>query len=335
MLNPSVVLDLIEAFRRSKTMFTAVSLGIFDTLHESPAAAAQLAAMLPADESALERLLDGCVGLGLLTKEDGLYANTPEASTYLRVASGQTMAGYILYSDRALYPMWGHLEDAVREGSHRWEQSFGYRGAIFDSFFRTAESRDNFLRGMHGLGLLASPSVVRVHNLSRFRVICDLGGATGHLAAAACERYGAMRGIVFDLPAVAGTARRMVAESPAAARLEVVEGDFFADPLPPADLYALGRILHDWNEEKIARLLARVFEALPSGGGILIAEAILDEDKTGPLYAQMQSLNMLVCTEGRERTAPEYRALLEAAGFTRVDARRTGAPVDAILAVKP
>jgi acetylserotonin N-methyltransferase len=231
--------------------------------------------------------------------------------------------------------MWGRLEDAVREGAHRWTAVFGRDAALFGHFFRTPEARRTFLSGMHGFGLLSSPHIVRIFNLNAFRHLVDLGGGSGHLAIAACERYGALRATVFDLPGATDLAREHIAASPAAARLSAAEGDFFTDPLPPADLYALGRILHDWSEDKIRLLLARVFAALPPGGGILIAETLLDEDRTGPLHALMQSLNMLVCTEGRERTAAEYQALLEQAGFTRAEARRTGAPLDAILARKP
>jgi acetylserotonin N-methyltransferase len=334
MVHPEIVLDLIEAFRRSKAMFTAVSLGVFDRLAEAPSTAGALAAALPADEAALERLLDACTGLGLLEKQNGLYRNTPTAFTYLTRQSEQTLAGYVLYSDRVLYRLWGHLEDAVRAGTHRWEQAFNLQGPIFDAFFRTDEAKETFIRGMHGLGVLSSPAVVRVFNLNRFRTLCDLGGASGHLAIAACERYGALRGIVFDLPGVVGIAERAIDASPARDRLSVHAGDFFHDPLPPADLYAMGRILHDWSEPRLHLLLRRVFDALPPGGGLLIAEAILDEDKSGPVPAQMQSLNMLVCTEGRERTESEYRVLLQQTGFTSVEARRTGAPVDALLALK-
>ena len=73
---------------------------------------------------------------------------------------------------------------------------------------------------------------------------------------------------------------------------------------------------------------------MPAGGGLLIAETLLDDDKSGPVDSLLQSLNMLVCTEGRERTVAEYRHLLEGAGFTSVEARRTGAPLDAVLARK-
>jgi acetylserotonin N-methyltransferase len=96
----------------------------------------------------------------------------------------------------------------------------------------------------------------------------------------------------------------------------------------------LGRILHDWTEERIGLLLGRIHDALPSGGGLLIAETLLDDDGLGPVPALMQSLNMLVCTEGRERTAAGYRVLLERAGFGAVEARRTGGPLDAVLAIR-
>ncbi len=332
--DPSPVLDLIEAFRRSKTMFTAVSLGIFDRLHEAPSGAAELAEALGAHAGALERLLDGCAALGLLEKCEGVYRNSATAGAYLRSSSPHTLSGYIRYSDEALYPMWGQLADAVRECSPRWKQTFGLDGPIFSAFFRTEAAMRNFVRGMHGLGMLTSPKVVEAFDLSRFRRIADLGGATGHLAMAACTRYPGLSGVVFELPRAAGLAREYVAASGAAGRIEIVEGDFFEDDLPEADLYALGRILHDWDEPTIDRLLDRIARRLPPGGALLIAEKLMNEDGVGPLGAAMQSLNMLIVTEGRERSLSEYRALLRRAGFTDIEGRRTGAYLDAILAVK-
>ncbi len=306
MTTSNTVLDLIEAFRRSKTMFAAVELGIFDDQR-------------PKDCKELERLLDACVALKLLVKRDGKYVNTPEADKYLRSDSPDTMTGYIRYSNSALYPMWGHLEDAVREGSNRWKQTFNLDGGIFAHFFRTEEAKREFMKGMHGFGRLSSPAVVAAFDLSRFHRLIDLGGGTGHLTEAARARYPNLEAAVFDLPAVAEMFHGTIA------------GDFFTDPLPPADLYSLGQILHDWTEEKIRVLLAKIHAALPLGGGLLIAERLLGED-TVP--AHMQSLNMLICTEGRERTASQYEALLREAGFSKIDSRRTGTPRDAVLAIK-
>jgi len=280
-------------------------------------------------------LLDANVGFGFLKKlPDGGYANTDAASAYLCRSSPRTLTGYILYSDEVLFPMWAHLDDAIREGSHRWRQTFGLDGPLFDHFFREAESMRAFLLGMHGFGLLSSPQVVAAFDLSRFHKLADLGGASGHLAVAACERYPGLRAAVFDLPRVIPFAREQVSQSPAADRVDLIPGDFFEGELPAADLYALGRILHDWTEEKIARLLRKIFDALPIGGGLLLAEKLLAPDKSGPTGVHMQSLNMLVCTEGKERTLDEYSTLLRAAGFGEVRGKLTGAPLDAVLAIK-
>lgn len=327
MTDPQPIIDLIFAFRRSKTMFAAVSLGVFERLQQGPAG---LDAFPSLDRSAMERLLDACVCLGLLAREEGLYVNTPLARKYLLRDSPHTLAGYILYTNAALFPMWARLEDAIREGTNRWEPTFGFPASqLFEHYFETEERKRDFLLGMHGFGQISSHAVVRAFDLSRFHRLVDLGGATGHLALAAMDAWPGLSGAVFDLPAAVEFAREFTGS-----RVDLTGGDFFRDPLPPADLYVLGRILHDWSEAKIRLLLEKVYSALPAGGALLVAETLLDDDKLGPLNAQMQSLNMLVCTEGRERSLPEYRALLEAAGFTEIEGRRTGTPLDAILATK-
>jgi acetylserotonin N-methyltransferase len=327
--SPAPVLDLIQAFRRSQAMFTAVKMGIFDRLRQGSGSAGELARALGADEGALARLLDACAAMGLLLKDHGVYSNGPLADMYLCRESPQTLTGYILYSDAALYPMWAHLEDAVREGTHRWSQTFGLEGPIFSHFFRTEDAMRDFAKGMHGLGMLSSPLVTGAFDLSRFRRMVDLGGATGHLVRAACDRYPDLRGAVFDLPRVAEIAREY-----AGSRIEVIAGDFFEDELPEADLFAVGQILHDWAGDKIDRLLRKIHRRLPEGGALLVAEKLLFDDGVGPVSANMQSLNMLVCTEGKERTPEEYAAVLKRAGFSEVESRRTGGYLDATLAVK-
>jgi acetylserotonin N-methyltransferase len=332
--DPGVVLDLLEAFRRSKTMFAAASLGVFDHLESGPKSLAILTETLNLKSDALERLLDACVGLNLLERAGSLYRNTPAASTYLCKQSPARLTGYINYSNTVLWKLWGNLEDAVREGTNRWQQTFGWDGPIFANFFRTDESLREFLMGMHGYGLMSSPHVVSAFDLSRFRRLVDLGGATGHLAIAACRRYPGMRAVVFDLPAAGPLGREIVGASPVADRIDLVAGDFFVDLLPEGDLFTLGRILHDWTESKVLTLLRRIFDRLPAGGALLIAEKLIDENRAGPKWAQMQNLGMLLYTEGKERTLTEYKSLLNEVGFTEVRGATTPAPLDAILALK-
>jgi acetylserotonin O-methyltransferase len=332
--DPAVVLDLIEAFRRSKTMFAAVSLGVFDALSLGPKSLNELANELRANADSLERLLDACVGLQLLLRHGERYENTPAARAYLTIDSPQRLTGYINYSNETTWKLWANLEDAVREGTHRWQQTFGFTGPIFSHFFKTEEAKREFLIGMHGLGLLSSPHVVSAFDLSQFRRLVDLGGATGHLAIAACQRYPDLHAVVFDLPDAVGLAHEIIGASPFADRIEVVAGDFFVDPLPDADIFALGRIVHDWSEGKIMKLLSKLHEGLPENGALLLAEKLLLDDKRGPSWSQMQNLNMLVCTEGKERTLAEYEALLKRVGFSKVQGKRTPSHLDAILAVK-
>jgi len=326
MTNPSNVLDLIEAFRRSKTMFAAVKLGVFES---TPATAGEMAARLGTNLDATERLLEACTGLKLLVKTGDTFENTEEASACLTAGSPYSMLGYINYSNEVLTKLWFNLEDAIHEGTNRWNQTFGSSGPLFDSFFPTEEKMRTFIMGMHGFGKLSSPGVAQAFDLSGYRHIADLGGATGHLTIEICERYPGIQGTVFDFDKVLNVAREQIALSSAKDRIACVPGDFFTDPLPAADLYALGRILHDWSPEKIDILLRKIHA---TGASLLIAEKLLNDEKTGPVPAQMQSLNMLICTEGKERSFPEYRELLTRAGFSKIEGKVTGRPLDAILA---
>ena len=332
--DPSNVLELLAAFRRSKVMFAALKLGVFDLLAESGLTAEEIAAELSTHPEAQRRLLDACVGLGLLQWDGHTYRNTPAATAYLTQSSPQRLTGYLNFSNDVMWGLWAHLDDAVREGTHRWKQVYGWDAPIFSHFFQTPERKREFLLGMHGFGVISSPHVVRAVDIRPFGHLVDLGGATGHLAVAACRCYPHLRATVFDLADAVPLAEEMIASTDVADRVRVTAGDFFVDPLPPADLYALGRILHDWAEDKIHTLLQRIHAALPSGGGILIAEKLLRDDKTGPSWAQLQDLNMLTCTEGRERTIAEYRQLLESHGFTDVQGVVTPSPLDAVLAIK-
>src|SRR5690242_1454295 len=122
--DPAPVLDLMEAFRRSKTMFAAVKLGVFDALEGGPKPLATLAGELAADADALERLLDACVNLQLLRRTERGYENTPAAAAYLCSRSPRRLTGYLTFSNDVMWRLWAHLEDAVREGTHRWRQVY-------------------------------------------------------------------------------------------------------------------------------------------------------------------------------------------------------------------
>jgi acetylserotonin N-methyltransferase len=291
-------------------MFAAVSLGVFDG--ERPAGVA------------LGRLLDACVALGLLEKRGSDYVNTPVADAYLRTASTNSLVGYVRYSNDVLYRLWSHLEAAVTEGTPRWGDAFGSRG---ETVRRTTYGSEDFCRGMHGLGVLSSAAIVDAFDLSRFTHLVDLGGGTGHLAAAVKARHPAMRVTLLDYGHVLATVKPYLA-----AGVETIAADFCAEELPGADLFALGRILHHRSEERGRALLARIYDCLPAGGAVLLVERFLEDVRP---EGHMSSLNMLVCTDcGEERAADEYESMLREAGFTRIGRHVTGSTLDAMLARK-
>ncbi len=333
--NPDPVLDLSLSFRNSQMMFAGIELGIFELLAKVTLPAAEIATQLKLNIDATERLLQGLAMLDLLKQTDAGYTNTPASQAYLTLESPRRFLGYINYSHKVLWKLWENLPDAIREGTHRWKQAFGSDGPIFSSIFRSDFARREFIMGMHSYGMISSPQLANAIDLSQHKRFVDLGGATGHLVCAVCQRWPHLQGVLFDLPEVVGIATEVISETPVASQVVVQSGDFFADALPEADVYALGRIVHDWTEEKIITLLAKIYAALPAGGALLIGEKILDDTKTGPEWSVSQNLNMLLVTEGKERTVAEYAALLEKAGFSEVHCTKLPAsPLDAVFAVK-
>ncbi len=223
------------------------------------------------------------------------------------------LAGYIRFAAGDLYTKWGRLAEAAA----------GDQAAPAE--YRIAD----FMSGMQGFGMLSSPKVAEAFDLSAFRTFVDLGGSTGHLALALQDRYPHLKIGVFDKPDMIEHTKAYTGD-----RAALYSGDFFADALPAADLYGLGKILHNQAEEKISALLARIYNALPSAGALLVVERVLDDDLRGPKHVHMSSLNMLVASHGRERTFSEYRGWLEQAGFRNVQIKKTGALLDAMLAYK-
>ena len=188
--------------------------------------------------------------------------------------------------------------------------------------------------GMHGYGLISSPQVVAAFDLGRYRRLVDLGGATGHLAIAACQHYPDLRASSSTCPRPSrwpgrssGPRRWRIAS-----RSSPATSSRMSCPRPTCSPSAASSTTG--RKTKVLALLKRIFDRLPAGGALLIAEKLLDDDKRGPLWAQMQSLGMLLYTEGKERTVGEYEALLEQVGFAEVRGAKTPSPLDAVLAVK-
>ncbi|KAK2826742.1 hypothetical protein Q5P01_020956 [Channa striata] len=336
---PFRLLEYVNGFRVSKVIFSACELGVFDLLLKSqePLSAEHVARELSASVDGTERLLDALVGLEILEVEttDGkaLYSSTDVANVYLAEGSAKSLHDMIIYQSQTIYPLWNNLVDAVREGKNQNEKTFGSLPEdVFQVIYRSEEEMLKFMGLMNSSWILDGHDIATAFNLSCFHTIVDLGGCTGALAREMAKAYPSSSVTVFDLPQVVETAQKHFAQENDTVTFQT--GDFFSGELPDADLYVLARIIHDWPEEKCLPLLKKIYDTCKPGGGILLVEAMLFENRRGPVMAQIFSLNMLVQTEGRERPPSEYTDMLNKAGFQNVQVCRTGKSYDAVLAFK-
>ncbi|XP_027302975.3 probable bifunctional dTTP/UTP pyrophosphatase/methyltransferase protein isoform X2 [Anas platyrhynchos] len=333
---PSKIVDLMDGFKASKALFVASKLKVFDYLkNKGPLKAVDVANEVGTSVCGTERLLDACVALELLEKTSQGYSNTDSANTYLTSDGEYSLHGYIIHSNDHLWPLFTNLESAVREGSRQNHRAFGRKAEdLFKDYYHSQEVKQRFMAAMHSIAHLTARDVATAFDLSQFKSTCDLGGCTGALAHELIQIYPNMKVTVFDLPEVIANISYFQPSEQCAAPVTFVSGDFFKDNLPEADLYILSRILHDWPDERIHVLLSKISAVCKPGCGILLAEMVLDDEKKNRSTALLQSLNMLVQTEGKERSGPEYRGLLEQHGFANVKIKLTGNLLDVILCIK-
>uniref|UniRef100_A0A8C0VAY6 Acetylserotonin O-methyltransferase like n=1 Tax=Cyanistes caeruleus TaxID=156563 RepID=A0A8C0VAY6_CYACU len=333
---PSKILELMDGFRASKALFVASKLKIFDHLKDKgPMKAVDIASDVGTSVCGTERLLDACASLGLLEKTPQGYSNTDSANTYLTSDGKYSLHGYIIHSNDHLWPLFTNLESAVKEGSRQNHRAFGKKADdLFKDYYHSQEVKQRFMAAMHSIANLTARDVATAFDLSQFKSACDLGGCTGALAHELVQVYPNLKVTVFDLPEVIANTSYFQPSGQHTAPVTFVSGDFFKDNLPEVDLYILSRVLHDWSDEKVHVLLSKISAVCRPGCAILLAEMVLDDEKKNRSTALLQSLNMLVQTEGKERSGSEYQALLEQHGFTNVKIRVTGNLLDVILCVK-
>src|SRR2546422_7186690 len=159
-------------------------------------------------------------------------------------------------------------------------------GDVFRTMARDPEMTRLFTMGMDAAGRYWAECLARSVDLSRTRLLLDVGGGSGVYSIALAKRFRKLRAIIFDLPEVLPVARERIRAAGLEDRVETTGGDFFADPWPPgADAILFSAVLHDWSPDTCRRLLRKAAVALPSGGIVVIRESFSEDDGPGPLYA--------------------------------------------------
>uniref|UniRef100_A0A3P9MB83 Acetylserotonin O-methyltransferase like n=1 Tax=Oryzias latipes TaxID=8090 RepID=A0A3P9MB83_ORYLA len=330
------ICELMDGFKASKALFTASSFCVFDLLHNKPGLdAARVAEEIKASVKGTECLLEACVSLGLVKIKDktnpkALFENTDLATSFLRSDAPFSLHGYIRHCNETLWPLFSHLESAVHEGVSQHEKVKRHKERCQDSVCSSQELKLRFMGGMHSFAKVTAAAVATAFDLSRFKTACDLGGCTGAMAYEFTKAHPGMSVTVFDLPAVIEMREHFLPAN-SDKKVSFVAGDFLKDDLPKADLYILARVIHDLTDEKLHILLTKIAESASPGCGLLLSEIFLDDDRGGPSRGLLQALSL---SEGKQRSASEYRLLLERHGFITAHIRHTGNLLDAMLSVK-
>ncbi len=312
--NPGQIMQLGLGFWGSKTLLSAIELGLFTELAAGPLTGEELAARADLHPRAARDFLDALVALGMLEREGSVYANTAEADLFLDRGKPSYVGGMLEMANARLYPFWNGLTDALHTGEPQNEVRTG--GDFFAELYSDPERLQQFLRAMTALSTGASIAIAQRFPFERHQSVLDLGCAEGGLLVQLARHHPHLRGTGLDLSAVRGPFERFVRSSGLEDRISFAGGDFFNDPLPPADVITFGHVLHDWGLEQKLELLAKAYEALTPGGAVIVFDAIIDDQRRGNAFGLLMSLNMLIETpEGFDYTGADCCGWLRQAGF--------------------
>lgn len=320
---------MLGGYYLSQALYVVVRLGLAERLGDRLQTAEELAPATGAHARSLHRLLRTLAGFGIFREETGRFRLT-ELGELLRSDAPDSLRATALTFGETHYPAFGELLHSVQTSRPGFDKVFGM--PLFDYFAANPEAARNFDAALEGLRSQATAAMLDVIDLSEVRTLVDVGGGTGGLLATVLARYPTMQGILCDRPHVVEEARVRLQAADVWDRCAVVGGDFFECVPSGGDVYLLRHIIHDWDDERALRILTSCRRAMNRPGKLLLVESVIRADNE-PSLGKFYDLLMLALTGGMERTEPEYRELLEAAGFHLTGVVPTSADMDVLEAV--
>ncbi len=314
----------------AQAVHAAAELGVADALADGPLSIDELALRVGADPDALERLLRALITRGVFRRRrDGRYELSPVADTLRLDASASMAGGARFYGSPQHREHWSLLVDSVRTGrpsvpTLRGQEFFEYLasepdlGRLFD-------------QAMTAVSELAVGPIVAGYDFSDYSTIVDVGGGHGRLLAAILGATPGAQGVLYDQPHVVADAPTLLRKYGIEARVRIESGSFFEAVPAGGDLYVLKMIIHDWPDEQAITILRNVRQAAGSGGRVLLVEQVIPTHDR-EFLGKWADLEMLLCAGARERTAAEYRDLLDRAGLQLTRVVQTAAPFSIVEA---
>ena len=332
-VTPEKIMGLGFGFWGSKTLLSAVELGVFSELAKGPADAGKLTKTFRLHDRSARDFFDALVALGILERHDEQYSNTPETDLFLDRAKPSYIGGILEMANARLYPFWGTLTDGLRTGQPQNEVKTG--GDFFGELYSDQARLKQFLHAMTGISMGSAIGIAQKFPWQKYKTFVDVGAAEGGVPVQIALAHDHLTGGGFDLPVVQPIFEEYVASFKLSDRLRFYPGDFFADPLPQADVLVMGHILHDWNLEQKKALLSKAYETLPKGGAIIVHEAIIDDERKQNAFGLLMSLNMLIETPGGfDYTGADCCSWMREAGFQETYVEHLAGPDSMVVGIK-
>jgi O-methyltransferase domain/Dimerisation domain len=332
-ITPDPIMRLGLAFWGSKALLSAVELDVFTTLAQGPLTAEALTAKLGLQPRGTTDWLDALVSLGMLERTVDEYANTEATGLFLDRTKPTYIGGILEMANARLYPFWGSLTEALRTGHPQNEAKAG--DDFFASLYQDQDRLRQFLHAMTGLSMGAAHAIADKFPWDRHHTVIDIGASEGCVPVQLALRHPHLTGGGFDLPAAGRIFEDYVASHGLAGRLGFYPGDFFADPLPPADVLIMGHILHDWSLQEKLILVRKAYDALPDGGALIVYDAIINDDRRASTFGLLMSVNMLIETHaGFDYTAADCRSWMADTGFRDSYAEPLTGPDSMVVGIK-
>ena len=337
-VDPSHIMQVGMGFWASKTLLSAVELELFTKLGSDAMTGPQIAEALELHARAIPDFPDALVALELLDREgegsDALYRNTQATAVFLDKASPAYIGGILEMSNARLYRFWGDLTEALQTGKPQNEIKHTGK-AMFEELYSDPDRLEQFMNAMAGISLGPFSALAEKFDFSKYKTLCDVGGATGQLSIIVANRHPHMRCTSFDLPVVEPIAKRTIEAAGLGERVTAVGGDFFADPLPEADVITMGLILHDWNLERKMHLIKAAYDALPEGGAFIVIENLIDDARRENAFGLLMSLNMLIeFGDAFDFTGADFAGWCKEVGFKEIEVVPLAGPTSAGIAYK-
>jgi hypothetical protein len=330
---PEVIMQVGLGFWASKTLLSAVELGLFTELARGSLELEQLRARLGLHPRSARDFFDALVALGLLDRKNGRYSNTTESDLFLDRGKAGYIGGMLEMANDRLYRFWGSLTEGLRTGQPQNEAKSG--GNFFDALYSDANRLRGFLQAMSGLSMGAAKAIARKFPWKKYKTFADIGTAQGGLPVQVALVHRHLTGIGFDIPPVRAAFEDYVRSFDLGDRLRFQEGSFLDGPLPEADVLVMGHILHDWNLEEKHMLIEKAYSALPKGGALIVFEALVDDDRRKNSFGLLMSLNMLIETPGGfDYTGKDCCGWMRAAGFRKTYVEHLVGPDSMVVGIK-